>query len=352
MQHAAALVGHHPHIGRHARHQAPIGIRKTNYRHIRDHIGHVERGLAHLAHLALKALARKGVHRKTRLLPGLHAAHIALVNGGVHLHVGQVFGDDEKLGRLQAAGHRLAALYGPLDHNAAHGRGNAGARQVNAGLRQSSVALGHGGLRRADLGLRHAHLRLRCFERLLAGVNQGARLVALAHCHKLLVHQHVGTVLAALGLVQVHLRTRHLGLHGHCVGLGGEHGGAGGLVVRLGRANAVLKTLRVDLRQQLPGLDLGVEIHQHVANLTAHLRAHGHQGHRVERATGGHHRLQIAPGDFAGAVLHRRQRRTRPPPHPGASGQKQGQSQRNLRCSFHAFIVGSGDDTGSPAGLL
>ena len=76
----------------------------------------------------------------------MQTPHIALVDGGLHLHVAQVFGNHKKLRRLQAGSHGLATLNGAFDDDAVDRRGDAGARQVDARLGQGRLALRHIGL--------------------------------------------------------------------------------------------------------------------------------------------------------------------------------------------------------------
>ena len=270
------------------------------------------------------------------------AAHIALVNRCLDLHIAQVLGDDEQLGRLQAAGHGLAALNSPLDHNARHRRSDARAPQIDTGLRQRRFALRHRGLRLLHLRLRHTHLRLHGFQRLGVGAGQSPHPLALGLRHKLLVDQALGARIVALRLAQIHLCARDLGLRRERIGLRCQHSGLRGLQVGLRGAHPEVKSLRVDLRQQLPGLHLVIEIHQHIANLPANLRAHGDQRHGIDRAGCRHHRLQIPPADRRAAVFHTRRRAPVPPAERQSQCQKQ---QAACPHNFlHAGIVGRGYD--------
>ena len=270
------------------------------------------------------------------------AAHIAFVNRRFHLHVAQVLGDDEQLGRLQAAGHRLAALNRPLDHNARDRRRNARAPQIDTSLRQGRFALRHRGLRLFHLRLGHTHLRLHGFQCLGIGAGQGPHPLALGLRHKLLVDQSLGTRIVALRLAQIHLRARNLGLRRQRISLRRQHRGLRGFQVGLRGAHPEVKGLRVDLRQQLPGLHFVIEIHQHIADLPADLRTHGHQRHGIDRAGCRHHRLQIPPADRRAAVFHTRRRA----PVPPAERQSQCQQQK-AACPhnfLHAWIVERGYD--------
>ena len=279
------------------------------------------RGLAHLAHLAFKGLARKSVYREGGFLAGLDAPHIRLVNAGIHLHIAQVFGNHKQLGRLQAGCYCLAFFNGALDHNAVHRRGNAGAVQVNARLGQRGLSLGHVGLRAFNLRLGHAGLCLHLLEGFGGGVDQRTGLVALALGDELFLHQALLTLLVALGFNQIDLRARHRRPAGRGIGLRRHDGGACGVHIGLGRAHAVFKGFGVNHCKELPGLDLGVEVHQQVLDLARHLRTYRYLRDRVHRATGRHRGLQTAPLNFAGAVLHVSHHRTLQPP-PSASAQR------------------------------
>ena len=139
-------------------------------------------------------------------MTGLDAPHIRLVNAGIHLHIAQVFGNHKQLGRLQAGRHRLAFFNSPLDHNAVHWRGNAGAVQVNACLGQRGLSLGHVGLRTFNLRFGHAGLCLHLFEGFGGGVDQRAGLVALTLGDELFLHQALLTLQVTLGFNQIDLR--------------------------------------------------------------------------------------------------------------------------------------------------
>ena len=295
-----------------------------------------------MAYLGVEGLTRKCVYGESGFLSDHQTAYIALINRRLDLHIAQVLGDDEQLGRLQAAGHGLAALNGALDHNARDWRGDARAPQIDTGLGEGRFALRHRGLRLLHLRLRHTHLRLHRFQRLGIGAGQSADPLALGLRHKLLVHQALGARIVALRLAQIHLCARHLGLRRERIGLRCQHSGLRRLQIGLRGAHPEVKGLRVDLRQQLPGLHFVVEIDQHIADLPADLRAHGDQRHRIDRAGCRHHRLQIPPRNRRAAVFHTRSCAPVPPADCQSHCQQQ---QAACPLNFlHAGIVGRGYD--------
>jgi hypothetical protein len=98
-----------------------------------------------------KAAAGEGIHREAGFLPDPDATDVGFVDRGFDLHVGQVLGDHEQLGRLQAGGHGLPRFDAALDHDAIDRRLDRGAFEIDAGLRLLGFALAH--LRFAVLGL-------------------------------------------------------------------------------------------------------------------------------------------------------------------------------------------------------
>ena len=282
------------------------------------------RGFAHLAHIALKRLTGEGIDREAGFLPAADAAHVGLVDAGVHLHVGQVLGNHKHLGGLQAGGHGLALLHRAFDDDAAHRRHDARAPQIHLGLRHQCAALRHGGLRGFDLRLGHAHLGLCAFQRLFGGGHGGPGAVGLALGDEALVNQAQVAFVDAAGLGQVGLRTRHRGpCHGG-VGLGRQHVGLCRVQVGLGRAHAVFVGSGVDLGDELPGFDLAVEVGKQLFDLPRNLRTDRHLGHWVHvarRRHGGHQRTAL---QLARAVSHFAPGTAGVPP-PGTATCQQGQ---------------------------
>ena len=210
----------------------------------------------------------------------------------------------KQLGRGQTGRHGLAFLNRTLDDDTVHRRSNFGARQVNTGLRQRRLALRHISLRALDLRLRHRKLRLGGFDRLAAGRHQGTRLVSHVLRYKLFVHQHLLALQVSLGFHRIDLGARHRRIAGGDIGLRRQHRCTGRVHISLSRAHAVLKGLRVDQGDQLPGLDLRVKVHIQLFDLPADLRAHRHLGDGVHRAAGRHRGLQVAALYFGRAVAH------------------------------------------------
>ncbi len=341
LEHIVAAVGDDAHIGRHARQQPALGVLKTHHRHIGHHIGHVLRRFAHLKQLALKALGREGVHREAHLLSGLDAAHIGLINRGLHLHVRQVLGDHKHLGRLQTGRHRLAALHRPLDDNAAHWRDDAGAAQVHPRLRQLRLALRHHRLGVADLRLVHPQLGLGRAQALFGAGERRAGAIGLALGNKALRDQLQIAFVHPARLGQVAFGARDTGARGQVVGLGGQHGGAGGLQIGLGRAHPELKGGGVELGDHLTGLHLAVEIGKQLFDLARNLRTHRdlrHWVHIARRRHRGHDRPAL---DGACAPSRGLGLRALQPPPSTASHQRQQHHHSQPTCFCHGQIVES-----------
>ena len=294
---------------------------ETHHRDVCHHVRHVLRGLAHLAHLTLKRLPREGIDREAGFLPAADAAHIGFVNAGVHLHVRQVLGNHEHLGRGQAGSHGLALLHRAFDHDAAHGRHDARAPQIHLGLSHQRAALRHGGLRGFDLRFGHTQLRLRAFERLFGGGHRSAGAVGLALGDEALVDQAQVAFVNAAGLGQIGLSARHRRPRGVGIGLRGQHVGTGSVQVGLGRTHAVFVRGRVDLGYQLPGLHLAVEIGKQLFDLPRNLRADRHLRHRVHVSRGRNRGQQRTALQLARAVRHFAPGAAGvPPPGPAAGG--------------------------------
>ena len=323
-QHIVAHIGHHAHIGRHARQQLAAGVGKGNHRDVGDHVAHVLPGLAHQADLALEGLAGEGIHREAGFLAGADAAHIGLVDAGIHLHVRQVLRNHKQLGRLQAGGHRLAALHRALDDDAVDRRFDLGAPQIHPSLGQHGFFLRHAGLRRLDLRFGHTQLGLGRLQQLLRRGQGSAGAVGLALRDEAPVHQLQVAVVDALGLGHIGLRPRNGGPAGSGIGLRRQHIGAGGIHIGLGRAHAVLVGFGVDLGNQLTRFHLGIEIGQHLAHLPADLAADRHLRDRIDRARSRHRGLQRPTLNLPRAPGHHRPGlAVAPPPRTTASGERQ-----------------------------
>ena len=69
----------------------------------------------------------KCIDGKAHALARLNAADIGFINRSFHLHVGQVFGNDEKFWCLEAGSNCLPRIHAAFDHDTIHRRANFGA---------------------------------------------------------------------------------------------------------------------------------------------------------------------------------------------------------------------------------
>ncbi len=157
--------------------------------------------------------AGEGVHRETGFLPDTDATDIGFVDGGFHLHVGKVPGNDKQFRRLQAGGHRLPRFDAALDHDAVNRRLDRGAFQIDAGRRQLCRAL-------SDDRLAVPHLRLGRGKRRAGRIQVVLRRVAFGRRDEVFLHQGFLALVVALGVGQIGAGTRHFRLLHSLAGAG------------------------------------------------------------------------------------------------------------------------------------
>jgi hypothetical protein len=145
---------------------------------------------------------------------------------------------------------------------------------------------------------------------------------ALCAWARLAAVRHLGVVApqGALGRGGVDGGARRCGLRREQIGLGREHRGARRVEVGLHLAQPLLEGLGVELRDQLAGLHLRVEVGVQLLDLARDLRAHLYLRHRRDGARGRHRGLQRAALDLRRAVLQRLGVAAQRPPRADAGG--------------------------------
>ena len=164
--------------GRHGRSQLQLGVVHVDHDVVHDHVGGPGRLLglgagtrklgaeADFGNLALEVLAGESVHREIDLGLLGNGSDVGLVDLSDDLHFGQIVGDHEQNGGLEAGRHRLADVYIAFDHHPVDGRGDVGVIEVDLGHLQFGLGLfdvgqglfllgpgrSNGGLDLADLG--------------------------------------------------------------------------------------------------------------------------------------------------------------------------------------------------------
>ena len=196
-----------------------------------------------------------------------------------------------------------------------------------------------------DLRFGHGLLGLGRLQHLVRGIDQRTRLVGLALGDELFFDQALFTLQVAPGFVQVDLRPRDLGPAGGSRGLGRQDSSPRSVHVGLGGTHTVFKGFRINLRDQLTSLDLGIKVDQQVADLARHLGAHRYLGDRVDGPAGRYRRLQTAAFNLRRAVLHGVGLGTLPPPPPAARQQNSDHQWRDQGSLLHTRILGKPHQT-------
>ena len=153
-------------------------------------------------------------------------------------------------------------------------------------------------------------------------------LVALGWRNEVALDQVVLAVEVALGLFEIDRGPRQIGtarcerclLHANLR--------LGGIDIGLGLTDPVLEGLRVDPGDDLTLFHLGIEVGEHLADLTRYLGAHLHLYGGCQRARGRHRGGERAALDLGGAQLGLIARRTFIEPPPCATGKRGGSQQQ------------------------
>ena len=130
-------------VGGHAWEQFLFGIIERDDGVVGDDVLDCGRVHAHLAHRSGESLARERVHAELRGGPHFDLPHVGLVRLGIDQHLGQVLGDNEQRGRLQAGGDSLADIDVPRDHRAVNGCPDGGMVQVDVSEFRRGLPLLH-----------------------------------------------------------------------------------------------------------------------------------------------------------------------------------------------------------------
>ena len=174
------LAGDDLDIGRHAGQQPPQRILGVDHHRVGDHI--VERGRRQpdLLDRALEGDVGIGIDIEADRIIAGDLADIGLVDLGIDLHLGEVLGDGEQLGRRHAGRDRLPGLYRALDHHAVDRRADIGAFEIDAGAVERGLALRQRGLGVVDLGLGDGEVGRGALLRRRRGVEHGLGADALS----------------------------------------------------------------------------------------------------------------------------------------------------------------------------
>ena len=108
-------------VGGHAGHQLQLRIVGGDDDDVGGHVLHHLGRQAHLPDTALELPVGERIHGKGDALTFAHAADIGLVDIHQHLHLAQILGDGEQLGRLEARRHGLAGIDRTLHDHARNG---------------------------------------------------------------------------------------------------------------------------------------------------------------------------------------------------------------------------------------
>ena len=180
-----------------------------------------------------------------------------------------------------------------------------------------------------DLGIGGDHI-------LLERAKDRSGLVALGWRNEVALDQVVLAVEVALGLFEVDRGPRQIGTARCERCLLHPNLRLGGIDIGLGLTDPVLEGLRVDPGDDLTLFHLGIEVGEHLADLTRYLGAHLHLYGGGQRARGRHRGGERAALNLGGAQLGLIARRTFIEPPPCATGKRGGSQQQNDQGSqFH-----------------
>ena len=117
----------------------------------------------------LNSLPGNASHVKVTGAPGTNVPDVGLVDRDPDLHPGQILGDEEQAGRVEAGNHRLADVHAPINDDAPDRRFDRAETQVafcflHGGLRLHRACLGLG-----DVGFSHGNVGLADFISRLGG---------------------------------------------------------------------------------------------------------------------------------------------------------------------------------------
>ncbi len=210
----------------------------------------------------MKRAIGKCIHGEIDIRSLFDHAHVRLGHVRIDLHFREVLGDRKNHRRIHCGGHRLADVDRPGNDCPVNRRVDLAVIEIDLGLFQIG-RLDH------DRGLRLVQGRQ---SRVKVGLGGG-----------MLSYQFLLAIGGQLREFQCRLGVREI-------------------AVALMHNRRIRR--RIDLRDNLPGLHLGVKIGVELEDVAGNLAAHLDVDHRIKRSRGGHDLGDISAGDGSSLILH------------------------------------------------